>query len=182
MKFGARRKSTADRGIRCQPVRSSTGAKKDFSELLIISIESFRHLRTDNEDFKVRRIELRVGRLDVDSGRNPIHFEQSFLRLGGKEEIYKQFRSIRMWRFGEQVEPHDRCGNVALLIPRGDSHPKRLHHFGFQVDSIEATQKRLKEIEDPLPGVAFDEYKVKIPKEIHLIFLKRAGKPEGNHN
>jgi hypothetical protein len=39
------------------------------------------------------------------------------------------------------------------------------------VDSVEATQKRLKEIkkdieiEDPLPGVAFAEYKVKDPEE-----------------
>jgi catechol 2,3-dioxygenase-like lactoylglutathione lyase family enzyme len=60
--------------------------------------------------------------------------------------------------------------NVALLIPRGGSHPKGLHHFGFEVDSVEATQKRLKEIktdieiEDPLPGVAFAEYKVKDPE------------------
>jgi catechol 2,3-dioxygenase-like lactoylglutathione lyase family enzyme len=60
--------------------------------------------------------------------------------------------------------------NVALLIPRSDSTPKGLHHFGFQVDSVEATQKWLKqikpdiEIQQPLPGVAFAEYKIKDPE------------------
>ncbi len=60
--------------------------------------------------------------------------------------------------------------NVALLIPRSDSTPKGLHHFGFEVDSVEATQKWLKqikpdiEIQQPLPGVAFAEYKIKDPE------------------
>jgi catechol 2,3-dioxygenase-like lactoylglutathione lyase family enzyme len=57
--------------------------------------------------------------------------------------------------------------NIALLVPRSDSTPKGLHHFGFEVDSVAATQKRLKEIkpdieiDQPLPGVAFAEYKIK---------------------
>lgn len=57
--------------------------------------------------------------------------------------------------------------NVALLVPRSDSTRKGLHHFGFEVDSVAAAQKRLKEIkpdieiEQPLPGVAFAEYKIK---------------------
>jgi catechol 2,3-dioxygenase-like lactoylglutathione lyase family enzyme len=60
--------------------------------------------------------------------------------------------------------------NVALLIPRSHSISKGLHHFGFQVDSVEATQKWLREvkgdieIQEPLPGVAFAEYKVKDPE------------------
>jgi catechol 2,3-dioxygenase-like lactoylglutathione lyase family enzyme len=60
--------------------------------------------------------------------------------------------------------------NVALLVPRGDSTPKGLHHFGFQVQSVEATQKWLREIkadieiQEPLPGVAFAEYKIKDPE------------------
>jgi catechol 2,3-dioxygenase-like lactoylglutathione lyase family enzyme len=57
--------------------------------------------------------------------------------------------------------------NVALLVPRSDATPKGLHHFGFEVDSVEATEKRLKEIkpdieiEQPDPGIAFAEYKIK---------------------
>jgi catechol 2,3-dioxygenase-like lactoylglutathione lyase family enzyme len=60
--------------------------------------------------------------------------------------------------------------NIALLLPRGDSTLKGLHHFGFQVDSIEETQKWLKEIkpdieiEQPSAGVAFAEYKIKDPE------------------
>jgi catechol 2,3-dioxygenase-like lactoylglutathione lyase family enzyme len=59
--------------------------------------------------------------------------------------------------------------NVALLKPRSDSISRGLHHFGFQVDSVEATQKWLKEIkpdieiQEPIPGVAFAEYKIKDP-------------------
>src|SRR5688500_1647313 len=57
--------------------------------------------------------------------------------------------------------------NVALLVPRSDSTPKGLQHFGFEVDSGEATQKRLREIkldieiEQPAPGIAFAECKIK---------------------
>ena len=60
--------------------------------------------------------------------------------------------------------------NIALLMRRSDSTPKGIHHFGFQVDSIEETQKWLQrikpdiEIEQPLPGVAFAEYKIKDPE------------------
>jgi catechol 2,3-dioxygenase-like lactoylglutathione lyase family enzyme len=60
--------------------------------------------------------------------------------------------------------------NVALLVPRSDATPAGLHHFGFQVDSVEATQKRLREIkpdidiQQPHPGVAFAEYKLKDPE------------------
>ncbi len=60
--------------------------------------------------------------------------------------------------------------NVALLVPRSDATPQGLHHFGFQVDSIEATQKRLQEIkpdieiQQPHPGVTFAEYKLKDPE------------------
>jgi catechol 2,3-dioxygenase-like lactoylglutathione lyase family enzyme len=60
--------------------------------------------------------------------------------------------------------------NIALLVRRSDSPPKGIHHFGFQVSSIEATQKWLQrikpdiEIEQPLPGVAFAEYKIKDPE------------------
>jgi catechol 2,3-dioxygenase-like lactoylglutathione lyase family enzyme len=61
--------------------------------------------------------------------------------------------------------------NVALLVPRSDATPKGLHHFGFEVDSVEATQKRLKEIkpdieiEQPSPDIAFAEYKIKDVEE-----------------
>jgi catechol 2,3-dioxygenase-like lactoylglutathione lyase family enzyme len=60
--------------------------------------------------------------------------------------------------------------NVALLVPRSEATPKGLHHFGFQVDSVEAAQKRLQEIkpdieiQQPHPGVAFAEYKLKDPE------------------
>jgi catechol 2,3-dioxygenase-like lactoylglutathione lyase family enzyme len=61
--------------------------------------------------------------------------------------------------------------NVALLVPRSDATPKGLHHFGFEVDNVEATQKRLKEIkpdieiEQPSPDIAFAEYKIKDVEE-----------------
>jgi catechol 2,3-dioxygenase-like lactoylglutathione lyase family enzyme len=60
--------------------------------------------------------------------------------------------------------------NLALLVPRSAATPKGLHHFGFQVDSIEGAQKRLQEIkpdieiEQPHAGVAFAEYKLKDPE------------------
>jgi catechol 2,3-dioxygenase-like lactoylglutathione lyase family enzyme len=54
--------------------------------------------------------------------------------------------------------------NVALLKPRSTSTPKGLHHFGFQVDSIEATQKRLQEIKPDIEIELFAEYKIKDPE------------------
>lgn len=60
--------------------------------------------------------------------------------------------------------------NLALLVPRGDATPKGLHHFGFHVESVDAAQKRLQEIkpdieiQQPHPGVAFAEYKLKDPE------------------
>jgi hypothetical protein len=56
------------------------------------------------------------------------------------------------------------------MLLRSNSIPKGLHPFGFQMDSVEATQKSLGEIkgdieiQEPLPGVAFAEYKVKNPE------------------
>ena len=59
--------------------------------------------------------------------------------------------------------------NLALLKTRGDSTPKGLHHFGFEVESVESAQKRLREIkpdiqiEEPHAGVTFAEYKLRDP-------------------
>jgi len=56
-----------------------------------------------------------------------------------------------------------------LLKPKGDSTPKGLHHFGFEVESIASAQERLRQIEldveiiPPHDGVTFAEYKIKDP-------------------
>jgi catechol 2,3-dioxygenase-like lactoylglutathione lyase family enzyme len=59
--------------------------------------------------------------------------------------------------------------NVALLKAKGEAAGNGLHHFGFQVENIEATQERLREIEPgieivaPHDSVTFAEYKLKDP-------------------
>ncbi len=59
--------------------------------------------------------------------------------------------------------------NLALLKSRGDSEAKGLHHFGFQVESLESTRERLRQIKPdieivpPHDGVTFAEYKLKDP-------------------
>lgn len=58
---------------------------------------------------------------------------------------------------------------LALLKSKGDSEAKGLHHFGFQAESLESTQDRLRQIEPdieivpPHDGVTFAEYKLKDP-------------------
>lgn len=59
--------------------------------------------------------------------------------------------------------------NIALLKSKGDAVAKGLHHFGFQVESLESTQDRLRQIEPgieivaPHDSVTFAEYKLKDP-------------------
>lgn len=74
--------------------------------------------------------------------------------------------------------------NLALLKSRGDSEAKGLHHFGFQVESVAATEERLRrfkpdiEILAPHEGVTFAEYRLRIPTATRLIYPKRAGRCE----
>ena len=59
--------------------------------------------------------------------------------------------------------------NVALLKAKGEAAAKGLHHFGFQVENIESTQERLRQIQPgieivaPHDSVTFAEYKLKDP-------------------
>jgi catechol 2,3-dioxygenase-like lactoylglutathione lyase family enzyme len=59
--------------------------------------------------------------------------------------------------------------NVALLKSKGDSTPKGLHHFGFQVENVASAQERIRKIKPdieilaPHDGVTFAEYKLKDP-------------------
>jgi catechol 2,3-dioxygenase-like lactoylglutathione lyase family enzyme len=59
--------------------------------------------------------------------------------------------------------------NLALLKSKGDAEVKGLHHFGFQVENLESTQERLRQIKPdieiilPHDSVTFAEYKLKDP-------------------
>jgi catechol 2,3-dioxygenase-like lactoylglutathione lyase family enzyme len=59
--------------------------------------------------------------------------------------------------------------NVALLKAKGDGTKNGIHHFGFQVDSVDSATERLRGIRkdirivEPHSEVTFAEYKVEDP-------------------
>ena len=56
---------------------------------------------------------------------------------------------------------------LAILKNRGDYTPSGINHFGFQVDDIEETEKRLQAFDEPLTGRpatrAYAEYRAMDP-------------------
>lgn len=82
----------------------------------------------------------------------------------------KAFDLKEVRRSAEAISLSDGYLGVTLLKTRPNSPPRGLHHFGFQVESIEATEQRLREIQPDIqisrPGDVGTraEYKVRDPE------------------